>query len=546
MQGMQGLPQGMQIALDDNGQPFILLRDQQERKRLSGLDAHKANIQAARQVADPLRTSFGPKGMDKIIVGPDGELTITNDGATILEKMDVGHPCAKLLVDLSQSQDNEIGDGTTGVVIFAGALLREAQQLLDKGLHPLKVIDGYDVACKAALDALPALAVEIDIEANSNEALLKAAETSLGSKVVHSQKSELARMCVDAVLAVADLDRRDVDFELIKVESKAGGRLDESELVHGIVLDKDFAHNQMKKEVIDAKIAILTCAFEPPKPKTKHKVNLRSAEDYKALQQAESDYFADMVQRIKASGANVVMCQWGFDDEMTHLLFHHGICAVRWVGGVEIELLALATGARIVPRFEELTSEKLGHAGRVREVTSGTEGDTVVIIDGCPETKAVSLVLRGGTRAVCAEAKRSVHDALCAVRNLVTDRRIVPGGGASEIACSNAVERTATETRTVEHYAVRAYANALASLPEALADNSGLDAIAVVAELKTHHLEGRNTAYGVDCMHDGIGDMKAAGVYESYISKTNQLALATQVVKMILKIDDVIEDNTSV
>ena len=267
----KGVPIG-QIAVDEFGNPFIIMRDQASKTRLKGLDALKANIHAARSVAETMRTSLGPKGMDKIIVGPDGDVTVTNDGATILEKMQVEHQTAKLLVELSRSQDDEIGDGTTGIVIMAGSLLEQAHRLLEKGLHPLRIADGFERAAEIAVAEVTRISRPIDIQADNHAALIKAAMTALGSKVVSSRQRELAQIAVDAVLAVADLDRRDVNFDLIKVEGKVGGKLEDSVLIHGIVIDKDFSHPQMPKRVEDAKIAILTCPFEPPKPKTKHKL----------------------------------------------------------------------------------------------------------------------------------------------------------------------------------------------------------------------------------------------------------------------------------
>ena len=302
-------------------------------------------------MASLLKTSLGPKGMDKMLVSPDGEVIITNDGATILEKMEIHHQTARLLVELSASQDNEIGDGTTGVVVLAGAILEQAQKLLDKGIHPLKIADGFDNACDIAIKRLEQVTEEVDIKKNDFKYLRDCAKTALGSKVVSSCQDHYADLAVKSVLHVADIDRKDVNFDLIKICAKAGGAIEDSEFIEGIVLDKDFSHPQMAKEIKDAKVCILTCPFEPPKPKTKHGLEIKSAEDYEKMYAMEQKYFVDMVQKVKDSGANVVLCQWGFDDEANHLLMHNNLPAVRWVGGVEIELLAIATGARIIPRF---------------------------------------------------------------------------------------------------------------------------------------------------------------------------------------------------
>ena len=546
MQGQrpQGIQTGVgmgQLAVDEYGNPFIIVRDQGDKKRVKGLDAHKANILAARAVADTVRTSLGPKGMDKMIVGSDGDVTVTNDGATILEQMQVEHETAKLLVELSRSQDDEIGDGTTGVVIIAGGLLEQAHRLLEKGLHPLKIADGFERACEIACKRVEAIAKPVDIIADNHSALIKAAMTSLGSKVVSSRKQQLAEIAVNAVLAVADFDRKDVNFDLIRLEGKIGGKLEDTLLFNGVVLDKDFSHPQMTKEVKNAKMAILTCPFEPPKPKTKHKLDIQSAEDYHKLHAQEQAYFVDMVDAIAKSGANLVICQWGFDDEANHLLYQRGLHAVRWVGGVELELIAIATGGRIVPRFQELSEDKLGHAGVVKEVSLGTSKDTMLIVEDCKNSKAVTILVRGGNQMAIDEAKRSIHDAICCVRNLIKDNRVVPGGGASELAAAAAVTEFADSVASVEQYSMRAFADALEVIPTALADNSGLPAISIVSQVRAlHQRKEGNGQWGVDCLQRGTNDMWAQNVYEAFSSKTQQLRLATQVVKMILKIDDVI------
>lgn len=347
-----------QVAFDENGAPFIILRDQGQQKRLQGLDAHRSNIMAAKAVANILRSSLGPTGMDKMIVSPDQEITVTNDGATILEKMEVDHQIGKLMVELSKSQDDEIGDGTTGVTVLAGALLEEAEKLLEMGIHPIRISRGYEAAADIACAHLDEIADTVPWTPDDTEKLLSTAYTTLGSKIINRFQGKMAKIAVDAVLAVADLDRRDVNFDLIKLEGKVGARLEDTMLVRGIVLDKPMAHPQMPKTVKDAKIAILTCPFEPPKPKTKHKLEITNAEDYHKLHEQEQAYFVDQVKRCKDSGATLILCQWGFDDEANHLLLANDLPAVRWVGGVEIELIAIATGARIVPRFEELEEKK--------------------------------------------------------------------------------------------------------------------------------------------------------------------------------------------
>lgn len=529
----------MSLAFDEFGRPFIIIKEQAQKKRLKGIEAYKSNIAAARTVANTIRTSLGPKGMDKMLVSPDGDVLVTNDGATILEKMEIAHPIARLLVELSHSQDNEIGDGTTGIVVLAGALLEQAQNLIDKGLHPLNITNGFEKACEIACQRLEEISEEVDINLNNHENLKLAAMTSLGSKVVSKNQRKLAEIAVNAVLSVADLERRDVNFELIKVLGKTGGGLDDTCLIDGVVIDKNFSHGQMPKEVKDAKICIITSPFEPPKPQTKHNINISTAKDYKKLYQTEQNFFYDMVKKVKDSGANVVLCQWGFDDEANHLLLQNELSAVRWVGGVDIELIALTTGGRIIPRFAEITPEKLGKSSSVRELSFGTTNEKMLVIESS-KSKSVTILVRGGNNMIVDEAKRSIHDSLCVVRNLIKCNKIVYGGGSPEIAASIAINRAADNITGVEQYAVRAFADALEQVPTVLADNSGLWPIEAVAEVKATQIKTDNPRIGVDCKLLGQADMKEQGVYEGFTSKRQQFQLATQVVKMILKIDDVI------
>ena len=280
-------------------------------------------------MSNALKSSIGPKGMDKMLISKDGDVMVTNDGATIVENMNIDHPIAELLVELSKSQDNETGDGTTGVVILAGALLEQAQKLLDKGLHPLQIIEGYDKACEFAVAHLESIATEIDIKKNNQENLKKAAKTALGSKVVSKYQDKFAEIAVNAILAVADQSRKDVNFDLIKVVGKVGGNLEDTQLIEGIVLDKEMSHPQMEKKVTDASICILNAPFEPPKPKSKYNIDIKNAEDYKKLYETEQNYFKKMISSVKESGANFVICQWGFDDEANHLLMHNNLSEVR-------------------------------------------------------------------------------------------------------------------------------------------------------------------------------------------------------------------------
>ena len=533
----------MSLTFDEFGNPYIIIREQEKKQRIKGLEAIRANILAARTLCNTLRTSLGPKGMDKMLVSQDGEVTITNDGATIMKNMDVQHQVAKLMVELSQSQDDEVGDGTTGVVVLAGAMLEKAQNLLDKGIHPVKIADGFEQACKIAVEYLSKIASSIEFSQDNIEPLVEVALTTLSSKIVNKFKRQMAEIAVRAVLSVADLPRRDVRFDLIKLTTKTGGKLEDTCLIDGLVLDKGFSHPQMSKVVKDAKICLLTCPFEPPKPKTKHEVEIKSGKDLMDLYEQEQNYFRNMVKLIKDSGANLAICQWGFDDEANSLLFQNGIHAVRWVGGLEMEALAIATGAKIVPRFEELSPDKLGYAGCVREEQVGTTKESLLMVEGCKNSKTVTVLIRAGNDMMVQEVKRSLWDAICVTRNLIKDNKIVYGGGSSEIACSLAIEQYAATVSGLEQYAFRAFCDALDDIAVALAENSGLPSMEIVSYLKKCQLEQNNPCLGVDCMGNGSNDMKQAHVIETLISKQQQFQLATQLCRMVLKIDDVISPN---
>jgi T-complex protein 1 subunit epsilon len=495
--------------------------------------------------------------MDKLLVSPDGDVTITNDGATIMQEMEIHHQVAKLMVELSASQDDEIGDGTTGVVVLAGALLEQAELLLDKGIHPVRIARGFEAAAQVAIDHLAKIAEKVEFSRDNIEPLLSTAKTTLSSKILQPHKEKMAEIAVKAVMNVADLDRHIVNFDMIRMEGKTGGSLEDTTLVSGIILDKEFSHPQMPTTVTDAKLCILTCPLEPPKPKTKHKLEIASAEAYEELYKQEQEYFKDMIKKIKDSGANLVICQWGFDDEANHLLLQHELPAVRWVGGVEIEHVAIATGGRIVARVEELSADKLGIAGKVEQVALGTNNsrrqDRMLVLSDCANSNAVTVLVRGGNKMIVEEAKRSLHDAMCVVRNLITDNRVVYGGGSAEISCSLEVSKYADTVTGVDQYAIRAFAAALDDIPLALAENAGLSPIEEVAAVKSRQVKENNPLIGLGLMsldevelktsvEDGYHstDMREIGVFETLIGKQQQLQLAAQVVKMILKVDDVI------
>ncbi|CAI4045121.1 hypothetical protein SUVZ_10G2510 [Saccharomyces uvarum] len=536
------------VAQDEMGRPFIIVKDQGNKKRQHGLEAKKSHILAARSVASIIKTSLGPRGLDKILISPDGEITITNDGATILSQMELDNEIAKLLVQLSKSQDDEIGDGTTGVVVLASALLDQALELIEKGIHPIKIANGFDEAAKLAIARLEDRCD--DISASNDELfrdyLLRAAKTSLGSKIVSKDHDRFAEMAVDAVTSIMDKSRNDVDFDLIKMQGRVGGSISDSKLINGVILDKDFSHPQMPKCVLPkegsdgVKLAILTCPFEPPKPKTKHKLDISSVEEYQKLQTYEQDTFKKMIDDVKKAGADVVICQWGFDDEANHLLLQNDLPAVRWVGGQELEHIAISTNGRIVPRFQDLSKDKLGTCSRIYEKEFGTTKDRMLIIEQSKETKTVTCFVRGSNKMIVDEAQRALHDSLCVVRNLVKDSRVVYGGGAAEVTMSLAVSEEADKQRGIDQYAFRGFAQALDTIPMTLAENSGLDPIGTLSTLKSKQLKENTSNIGVDCLGYGSNDMKELFVVDPFIGKKQQILLATQLCRMILKIDNVI------
>ena len=538
------------VAQDEMGRPFIIVKDQGNKKRQHGIEAKKSHILAARSVASSIKSSLGPRGLDKILISPDGDITITNDGATILSQMELDNEIAKLLVQLSKSQDDEIGDGTTGVVVLASALLDQALELIEKGIHPIKVANGFDEASKLAIAKLEESATDVASDkVQFQEHLFKAARTSLNSKIVSKDHDRFANMAVDAVTTAMDLERKDVDFDLIKLQGRVGGSIDNSTLINGVVLDKDFSHPQMPSVVVpkdgktDVKLAILTCPFEPPKPKTKHKLDISSVEEYQKLQAYEQEKFKEMIDYVKEAGADVVICQWGFDDEANHLLLQNDLPAVRWVGGQELEQIAIATNGRIVPRFQDLSADKLGSCSKIYEMEFGTTKDRMLVIEQNEKvikSKTVTCLIRGSNKMIVDEAQRALHDSLCVVRNLVRDSRVVYGGGAAEVTMSRAVSEEADKQRGIDQYAFRAFAQALDAIPMTLAENSGLDPIKVLSSIKSKQIKENISYIGVDCLGNDSDNMKELFVVDPYIGKKQQILLATQLCRMILKIDNVI------
>ncbi|KAG0418173.1 T-complex protein 1 subunit epsilon, partial [Dictyocoela roeselum] len=417
------------VIYDDLGRPITL--SETPSTHLKSTDTLTSSLSIMRGITDLLRTSLGPCGMDKMVVNQDGDVSITNDGATILEMMDVSNPIARMVVELSQAQDEEVGDGTTGVVVLATELLEQAVDLVNRGMHPLKVIEGFGRVSGMVQAFYEEIAENVDF--TDEKEIVKIVKTCLDSKIARSS-SKLCSICVDAVREVADLDRRDVDFELVKIEGKIGNDLNATQLIKGVVIDKEFSHPQMRKTIENAKIAILTCPFEPPKMKTKNTINIKSVNDYIDLSNFEKNKFLEMIKFLKKAKVDVVLCQWGFDDEANSMLMENDLPAVRWVGGPEIEAAALHTGANIVARFEDLTEDDLG-VGDVKEISLGTENDKIIVIESKPanqrrqtgettstniersdKSKTVTILVRGANEMVLEEVKRSIRDALCTIR----------------------------------------------------------------------------------------------------------------------------------
>jgi thermosome len=518
------------------GVPVLVLKEGSNRSR--GREAQNNNIEAAKVVAEAVKSALGPKGMDKMLVDSFGDVTITSDGRTILDEMDIQHPAAKMMVEVAKTQDNEAGDGTTTAVIISGELLNKAQELIEKNVHPTVIIDGYRKASEKALETLEKIAIKIDID-SSSDYLKKAAMTSMASKLVADHKEYLADIAVKAILAVAekDGDKYKADVDDVKVEKKPGESVRETKLIQGIVLDKDIAHSGMPKRVERAKIALLDCALEIEKTEFDAKINIESPEQMEGFLKQEEDMLRDMVDKIVKAGANVVLCEKGVDDMVQHFLARKGIMAVRRNKKSDMEKLAKATGGKIVTNLDALTADDLGYAALVEERKIGD--DKMTFIEGCKHPKAVTILIRGGTQRIVDEAERSVHDALCVVRDVVEEPKLVAGGGAPELEMSRALRKYAETLPGREQLAVRAFAEALEAIPVTLTENAGLDPIDILSDLRSRHEKGETWA-GIEVIAGKVQDMTKAGVIEPLTVKKQIIKSATEASTMILKIDDVI------
>ncbi|MEM2788071.1 MAG: thermosome subunit beta [Candidatus Bathyarchaeia archaeon] len=517
------------------GIPVLILKEGSTRSR--GREAQHNNIMAARVIAEAVRSSLGPKGMDKMLVDSLGDVTITNDGKTILDEMEVEHPAAKMMVEVAKAQDKEVGDGTTSVVVVAGELLNRAEDLLNKNIHPTVIIDGYRKAAERALEVLENIAIPVD--PRDRDMLRKVAMTAMASKLVSENKDRLADIAVEAILHVAQKvgDKYKADLDDILVQKKHGESVAETQLIKGIVLDKEVVHPGMPKRVEKARIALLDCPLEIEKTEFDAKINIETPEQMEAFLREEENMLRSMVDKIAGVGANVVICQKGIDDMAQHFLARRGILAVRRAKKSDMEKLAKATGGRIVTNLDDLKPEDLGYAELVEERKIGE--DKMVFVEGCRDPRAVAILVRGGSERIVDEAERSIHDALCVVRDVVQEPKILAGGGAPEIEVARAIREYAQSLPGREQLAAQSFADAIEVIPTALAENAGLDPIDILSELRARHERGEKWA-GIDVNTGKVRDMREIDVYEPLAVKKQVIKSATEAATMILKIDDVI------
>jgi thermosome len=518
------------------GQPVVILKEDTQRTR--GGTAQRNNILAATVVAEAVKSTLGPRGMDKMLVDQFGDVTITNDGATILSEIDVQHPAAKIMVQVAKTQDDEAGDGTTTSVMLSGALLGYAGKLLDKGIHASVIIKGYALAEKEAQKALQELGQPLDI--TDKATLLKIAKTTMGSKAIAGSKESFAEIIVKAIqqILTEENGKRVADIDLVKIVKKEGKGLDETEFISGVVIDKEVAHPGMPKIVKGAKIALIDSPLEIEKTEFDAKISITSPDQVSAFLAQEETMYKKMVDKIAEAGANVVFTQKGIDDTVQYFLAEAGIMAVRRNKKSDMEKLAKATGARIVTNLEGISSTELGSAGLVEEGKVGDE--SMVYVRECKDPKSVTIILRGGTEHIVNESERAVHDALCVIRNAVEDGRFVPGGGAIEMELAQRLKKYADTLKGREQIAVRDYARALEVVPTALAVNAGHDPIDTLSALRAKHETDGNLWFGVDIFSGKPVDVRKAGVFETERVKIQILKSATEAANMILRIDDII------
>jgi thermosome len=519
------------------GQPIIILREGATRNR--GQEAQNNNFAAARAVAAAVKSTLGPKGMDKMLIDSMGDITITNDGVTILKEMDIEHPAAKMMVEIAKTQDAEVGDGTTSAVVIAGELLKNAEGLLAQKVHPTVIAEGYRMAAAEALVMLNGFA--ITVKPSDTAILKKIAETALTGKNAEVSKDRLCDILVKAITFVTDSDGK-VDIAHINVEKKIGGSVDDTNLIEGMAIDKERAHPSMPKSVKNAKILLLNAALEFKKTEVNAKINISTPGQAQAFLDEEEHMVHTMVNKVVKSGATVIFCQKGIDDVAQHYLAKAGILAVRRLKKSDIENLARATGANIVNSIDAITPKDLGTAGLVEE--RKVSGDEMIYVSKCKDPKAVSIIVRGGTEHVVDELERAIHDALMVVSVVVEGKKITAGGGAPETELSLQLRRFASQEGGRVQLAIEAFAAALEVIPRALAENAGLDPIDMLVAIRAAHEAGKKN-FGLDVYEGKPVDMLKAGVVEPLRVKTQAISSAAEAAVMILRIDDIIASSKS-
>jgi archaeal chaperonin len=522
------------------GMPVLILKEGSSETK--GKEAQKNNFTAAKTVAEIVRTSLGPRGMDKMLVDSLGDVTITNDGATILKEIDVQHPAAKMMVEISKATDNEVGDGTTSVVVLAGALIERAEELINKNVHPTVIVDGYRKSAFKSIEILNSIAMKVD--GSNKEQLMKVAKTSMQTKLVSKDSVDLANIVVTAAQQVAETrkDSTKVDLDDIKVEKKSGGSIKDTKLIKGMVLDKEVVHGGMPKRVDNAKIALINSALEIEKTEFDAKLNITSPEQMKRFLDEENSMLKSMVDKITTAGANVVICQKGIDDIAQHYLAKSSILTIRRVKESDMTKLSRATGARVINNLDDMTSKDLGNADLVEE--RKVETDKWVFIEGCKNPKAVTILIRGGSQRVVDEADRSVHDALMVTKDVLEKPLIVAGGGSPEAYVSNKLKEWTSTLSGREQLAAEKFAESLEIIPLTLAENAGMDSIDTMTELRSRQSKGSTWA-GIDARNSRIADMSEIDIVEPLSVKEQIIKSATEVASMILRIDDVIASSKS-
>ena len=525
MASIQQTPQG----------PVLVLKESALQQK--GRDAQKNNIAAAKLVAELVKTSLGPRGLDKMLVDSLGDVTITNDGATILKEIDTQHPAAKMMVEVSKTIDTEVGDGTTSSVVFAGALLEKAEKLLEKDVHSTVIIDGYQAASEKALELLAKLAKTI--KPDDRESLIKIAKTSMQSKLVSEDSAPLSKLVVDSILKIAekDGDKYSVDLDNLKVEKKAGGSIDDTSLINGIVLDKEIVHSGMPTKVENAKIALVNAALEVEKTEMSAEIRISDPTQMQQFLEEENKMLKSMVDKIHSIGANVLICQKGIDDISQHYLSKHGVLAVRRVKESDMTKLAKATGGRISTNLDDISASDLGSAEIVQQ--KKVESDKWVFIEGCKNPRSVTVLIRGGSQRVVDEVDRSIHDSLMVVKDVVEKPSIVAGGGSPEAYLAAELNEWSSSSEGREQLAIKQYAEAFESIPLTIAENAGMDPIDTIITLRANQSSGKQTV-GINAKESKIGDMFRLDIVEPLVVKEQIIKSATEVACMILRIDDVI------